>query len=72
MSKASPVWDAEGENSSHPATPNDPTPRARNQQRVVRRSSLLLPATATRAQIRTQGAALDVLTEVLRWPELPT
>jgi hypothetical protein len=23
-------------------------------------------------QIRTQGGALDVLTEVLDWPELPT
>ena len=37
-----------------------------------RRSSLLLPATATRAQIRTRGSAVDVLTEVLGWPELPT
>lgn len=36
-----------------------------------RRSSLVLPASA-RAQIRTQGSALDVLTEVLGWPELPT
>ena len=37
-----------------------------------RRSSLLLSATASRAQIRTQGSAQDVLTEVLSWPELPT
>jgi hypothetical protein len=37
-----------------------------------RRSSLLLPATATQAQIRTRGNAVDVLTEVLGWPELPT
>lgn len=36
-----------------------------------RRSSLLLPATAARAQIRAQGGALDVLAEVLGWPELP-
>jgi hypothetical protein len=36
-----------------------------------RRSSLVLPS-SVRAQIRTQGSALDVLTEVLGWPELPT
>lgn len=34
-----------------------------------RRSSLLLPSTA-RAQSRTQGSALDVLTEVLGWSKL--
>src|ERR1700742_2234621 len=37
-----------------------------------RRSSLVLPASATRAQIRNEGSALAVLTEVLGWPELPT
>lgn len=36
-----------------------------------RRSSLVLPS-STRARMRTQGSALDVLTEVLSWPELPT
>jgi len=36
-----------------------------------RRSSLVLPSSA-RAQIRAQGSALDVLNEVLKWPELPT
>ena len=36
-----------------------------------RRSSLVLPSSA-RTHIRTQGSALDVLTEVLGWPELPT
>jgi hypothetical protein len=36
-----------------------------------RQSSLVLPCGAL-VQIRTQGSALDVLTDVLGWPELPT
>lgn len=36
-----------------------------------RQSSLVLPGGGL-VQILTQGGALDVLTEVLRWPELPT
>ncbi|HEX2300271.1 MAG TPA: hypothetical protein VHH34_17460 [Pseudonocardiaceae bacterium] len=36
-----------------------------------RRSSLILPGGGL-VTIRVQGAALDVLTEVLDWPELPT
>ena len=36
-----------------------------------RQSSLIVPGGAL-VWIRTEGSALDVLTEVLGWPELPT
>ena len=35
-----------------------------------RQTSLILPGGAL-VRIRTEGSALDVLTEVLSWPELP-
>ena len=39
--------------------------------RRERISSLVLPGTSL-VQLSTQGSALDVLTEVLAWPEQPT
>jgi hypothetical protein len=36
-----------------------------------RQSSLIVPG-GSLVRIRTQGSVLDVLTEVLGWPELPT
>lgn len=36
-----------------------------------RQSSLILPG-GSLVRIRTQGSAVDVLSEVLTWPELPT
>lgn len=36
-----------------------------------RRTSLIVPG-GSLATIRTEGSALDVLNEVLGWPELPT